>query len=253
MKTGSIYIIKNKINDKVYIGQTTMKIEERFYNHCKPSNQKKKSSYKLYNAMRKYGSNNFYVELLEENIPLKDLDEKEILYIEKFNSFRNGYNSTYGGDGRTINIVNNEKYLLEKAKNGCPATQLAKEFNCNVATIYRTLHKLNFYYNKRPNIKQIEVLVREGKTNKEIAEIVHSKEWTINRMLKKYNIRRRKVYINKRKSFDYESLINDYVNNMKICDICDKYQINEKTIHDIRRKFNIPIRPQIYKYKIRYK
>jgi len=36
MRTGSIYIIKNTINDKVYIGQTTMTVHERFMSHKKP-------------------------------------------------------------------------------------------------------------------------------------------------------------------------------------------------------------------------
>lgn len=38
-KYGSIYIIKNNINDKVYIGQTTNTIEERFKNHIKKNLQ----------------------------------------------------------------------------------------------------------------------------------------------------------------------------------------------------------------------
>lgn len=253
MKTGSIYIIKNKVNSKVYIGQTTMKIEERFYNHCKPSTQKKRSSYKLYNAMNKYGTENFYIELLEDNIPLEELDKKEIFYIEKFNSFKNGYNSTYGGDGRIINIVNNENYLLKKAKEGFSAIKLAKEFNCHKATIYRTLHKLGFYYNEKPNINEVKKLVSEGKTNKEIAKILNSKEWTIRRMLRKFNIRRRNIYITKRKYFDYKSLIADYMNNMRIDEICKKYKINSKTLYRVKKEFNIPTRPQVYKYKIRYK
>ena len=51
MKVGSIYIIKNKINDKVYIGQTTMTVHERFMVHLKPSTQKIRRNYKLYNAI----------------------------------------------------------------------------------------------------------------------------------------------------------------------------------------------------------
>ncbi len=59
MRTGSIYIIKNTINDKVYIGQTTMTVHERFMSHKKPCVLKQRSTYKLYNAMNKYGSDNF--------------------------------------------------------------------------------------------------------------------------------------------------------------------------------------------------
>ena len=72
-QTGSIYIIRNTINDKVYIGQTTMTVMERFKNHLKPSTCKQRSTYKLYNAMNKYGKENFYVETLESNIPVGEL------------------------------------------------------------------------------------------------------------------------------------------------------------------------------------
>ena len=40
MKTGIIYIIKNRLNDKVYIGQTTTDIKTRFNQHCKNSTLK---------------------------------------------------------------------------------------------------------------------------------------------------------------------------------------------------------------------
>ena len=50
---GSIYIIKNKINDKVYIGQTTQAVDERFKQHCKPS-EHKRHKYTLYRAMTKF-------------------------------------------------------------------------------------------------------------------------------------------------------------------------------------------------------
>jgi hypothetical protein len=55
MRTGSIYIIKNTVNDKVYIGQTTMAVHERFMVHMKPSTAKLRRNYKLYNAVTKYG------------------------------------------------------------------------------------------------------------------------------------------------------------------------------------------------------
>lgn len=45
MRTGSIYIIKNDINEKVYVGQTTMTVHERFMTHMKPSTTKQRSGY----------------------------------------------------------------------------------------------------------------------------------------------------------------------------------------------------------------
>ena len=141
MRTGSIYIIKNTVNDKVYIGQTTMTVHERFMVHMKPSTAKLRRNYKLYNAVTKYGRDKFYVETLEDNVPLELLNQKEIEYITMYNSFYNGYNSTKGGDGRIINKVENEDELLSLAKSGVSADNLALKFSVNKATVFRTLHK----------------------------------------------------------------------------------------------------------------
>ena len=53
-------------------------------------------NYALYNAIRKYGIENFSFEVIEECLE-KELDEKEVSYIEEYNSYYGGYNSTLGG------------------------------------------------------------------------------------------------------------------------------------------------------------
>ena len=64
---GYIYIIKNDINNKVYIGKTLLPtIEERFKEHLKESIRERSKNRPLYNAMNKYGIEHFYIELLEE-------------------------------------------------------------------------------------------------------------------------------------------------------------------------------------------
>lgn len=92
---GYIYVIKNKCNNKVYIGQTRTSIEQRWKEHLRDS---KRCKYMLYNAMRKYGVENFYIEQLDVcNIEL--LDEMEMSYIKIFKSTddRYGYNISIGG------------------------------------------------------------------------------------------------------------------------------------------------------------
>lgn len=53
----------------------------------------------LYNAIRKYGKDSFSISILEDDIPQELLDEKEIYYIDKYSTFREGYNNTVGGGG----------------------------------------------------------------------------------------------------------------------------------------------------------
>lgn len=147
---GSIYIIKNNINDKVYIGQTTMSIEDRFKNHIKKSTIKSRT-YKIYNAFRKYGVDNFFIELLEDNIPIEDLDKKEIYYIEKYDSFKNGYNSTKGGDGRVINKKYDESEILSLYKDGFSSIEIGKMYNVSGTTILRVLKKYNIKIRENGN------------------------------------------------------------------------------------------------------
>ena len=95
---GYIYKVINNINGKIYIGKTTRTIKERWKEHLETMNYKRN---KFYNALNKYKIDNFTIEEIEEcddNI----LNEREIYWINFYNSYKNGYNSTGGGDGRKI-------------------------------------------------------------------------------------------------------------------------------------------------------
>jgi group I intron endonuclease len=94
-----VYKITNDVNDKVYIGITINTLKYRFKNHCKTSVIEKRSGYKLYNAMKKYGKNKFHIHLLEEVLTWKDACRREQEIIKEYNTFKNGYNSTLGGEG----------------------------------------------------------------------------------------------------------------------------------------------------------
>lgn len=97
VKKGKIYKITNKINGKVYIGCTIYSLEKRFYEHmyrCFNTDHKSK----LYNSIRKYGKENFKIELIEE-CDLKIIYSTEKKYIKEYDSYKNGMNSTLGGEG----------------------------------------------------------------------------------------------------------------------------------------------------------
>lgn len=96
---GFIYKYENKINHKVYIGQTTDLVNRKASHRYKSTFTKSK----FYNAVRKYGWDNFDFDVIaqvEEDTLEKVtevLDELEINFIKKYNSFNKGYNSTSGG------------------------------------------------------------------------------------------------------------------------------------------------------------
>lgn len=91
-----IYKFTNKLNGKVYIGQS-INLEKRYKEHKYNHLNQKYCNYnsKFYRALRKYGFENFDYTVLEE---CEDVLEKEVFYIELYNSYNNGYNSTRGGE-----------------------------------------------------------------------------------------------------------------------------------------------------------
>lgn len=94
---GFIYKITNEMTKKRYIGQTKFTIDDRFNRHL--YNARKNSNSYFYNAIKKYGNENFIVELIEE-VDDSLLNEREIYWIKELNTlYPNGYNETIGGTG----------------------------------------------------------------------------------------------------------------------------------------------------------
>lgn len=86
-----VYKITNKINGKMYIG-ASINISDRKTQHFKPYRVNKyKDSLPLYQAIDKFGRENFSFEIIEETTVDK-LDEREEHYIKEFNSVKEGYN-----------------------------------------------------------------------------------------------------------------------------------------------------------------
>lgn len=122
-----IYVIQNKINLKLYIGQTT-RIKTRWYEHRTTSN--KQSKYPLYKSMKKYGLDNFDFTIIEEYDNQIDADEAEDFFINYFNT-RNkefGYNLKPGGGcGSGWHHSNEAKLKLKKAMKSDKNLQVFKD------------------------------------------------------------------------------------------------------------------------------
>ena len=99
-----IYKITNIQNNKVYIGQTKESIKKRFSRHM--GYQALEHDTKFYRAIRKYGKENFLIEEIDSATTQEELDEKEVYWINFFDSVNSGYNSNankgrVGGDTLT--------------------------------------------------------------------------------------------------------------------------------------------------------
>lgn len=107
-----IYVVANMLNNKKYIGQSK-NIKRRFMSHhiydYKNKNNGNYNS-KFYQALRKYGLSNFKVEVIE-NCNINELDKKEKYWIKYFDTYKNGYNSTEGGDSISDKLFSFETEL----------------------------------------------------------------------------------------------------------------------------------------------
>lgn len=92
----TVYLHKNKINGKCYVGQTGRKVEERWDYGC---GYKASRGSLMGKAIEKYGWDSFEHIILEENLTEEEVDERERYYIQKYNTLApNGYNLETGGN-----------------------------------------------------------------------------------------------------------------------------------------------------------
>ena len=133
---GCIYIIKNAINDKVYIGQSNNPAYrwEQYQSRVRCKDQNSLIS----KAMIKYGIEHFYMEILEAGV--ENYDEREVYWIKKYNSITpNGYNIASGGKGGGYGADNPSAIFtqeeVESIKKDIKCSnmtfaQIAKKYNC---------------------------------------------------------------------------------------------------------------------------
>ena len=132
---GCIYYHKNKINGHMYIGQSVFEPHSIISNRWGTVGQGYESCSYFWNAINKYGWENFEHGFFERNVPNDLLDEKEKFYILKYHTYtqdpeyKGGYNLTPGGDGSLNTWRANEDawlnshYSIEKTRE-----QLVKEY-----------------------------------------------------------------------------------------------------------------------------
>ena len=142
---GFIYKISSTKTEKIYIGKTSASIEERYNGHIRACNAG--CTYTIYNAMRKYGIDTFSVEEVEE-CDDSVLNERERYWITYYDSYKNGYNETLGGEGVT---KFNYKELAKAYKEIGSEKAVAEQFNCSVATVKKACEANNVEIKKGLN------------------------------------------------------------------------------------------------------
>lgn len=112
-----VYLVRNRENDKVYVGQTTKGLSRRRYQHFRSTRYGCDGFF--HKALRKYGEDSFEWSVIDSGSSKEEADEKERNWISYFNSTNSeqGYNQTHGGEGGLLT----EEVLakISKKKKGC--------------------------------------------------------------------------------------------------------------------------------------
>ena len=193
-----IYIIKNTINDRVYIGQS-VDAEYRWNRHVWDARYENKYGMNksvLHKAMMKYGVENFYYEVLESQI--ENYDEREKYWIDFYNSMiPNGYNIAPGGQGTGAGLDHPcsifktpdelMKCIEEIASSNKTFDNIAKKYGCNPEVI----SAINI--GSRYKIEGMEYPLRQTRYSQDLLkQITYSLEYeldlSMHAIAKKYNV-----------------------------------------------------------------
>lgn len=215
---GIIYRIRNKINNKCYIGQTTRKNGfngrycakgegiERVYNYYNSKKDDNTINKHLYSSIKKYGFNNFEVEeIFDIAYSKEELDKLECLYIDVYQltNIKYGYNNKTGGG-------NGKHTVASKCLDGTMVICL------NDKKIFRSYVEASRYYN------------------------VNS-YWIKNRIVKNKHKNYIQNYINGELKFKIvtESMIVNLNNGYALCCCCGKqYKKKQVKKHKTKKIYN---------------
>lgn len=172
-----IYKIENQINHKVYIGKTLYTIERRWEQHKNNLKRNDLKHLKLYNAILKYGIENFQISEVEkiENPIL--LSQREQYWIKYYNSFYDGYNCSLGGEGLQLYDYDLIWKLWQDGKN---IKQISATLNCNDFVVRTCLDLHNISTEERKARSSKNVLATYDKLKQPVQQINANTNQVIN-------------------------------------------------------------------------
>lgn len=137
----TIYKATCSVNGKVYIGFDSNWPNRRKIHESSSKNSD--NSCKFYRAIRKYGIEKFQWEVLYTSTDKEyTLNVMEPHFISEFDSFKNGYNSTVGGDGCFGLVLSEESKLRISQGNRIPKPQ-SKEHSENISKALKEYYRIN--------------------------------------------------------------------------------------------------------------
>lgn len=235
---GFIYKITNRVNNKVYIGQTHFTVEHRFKQHIKNFNIEHRKQ-PLYKAFAKYGLENFSVETLEE-VEFDKLNEREMYWIAYYDSFKNGYNANCGGKGNVYTWTDSQyEEIRTMYLSGFTTQKIADLYGVSSWTIVGILKSMRVKIKGNPmdmNNYEAQELVKEyeeGATLNEIARRYKTDNMVVRRFLQSKGAKIRKRSLLQTDENLQASLVEDFKSGARYRDLEVKYKSDARTIKRI--------------------
>lgn len=220
---GFIYLINNSINNKVYIGQTSVSISKRWAAHKTEAKSKNGSNTILYKAMRKYGIENFNCNEIFVVFKKEDLDWAEETLIKQWDCCAidndNGYNILRGGNQK----INSEIYTCTHCNTTGKGNSLIKYHFDNCKMNYKNCTTSKFY----------EITFKNGNI-----EIINN----INAFCKHHHISDHRLRKGENKEYSMkiiEGLQPEQLSMVKIYYENDYYELRDKVVPDTAKEWVI--------------
>lgn len=220
-----IYSITNQITGDKYIGQTKVSFEERWRRHLNDLSKNKHDNDYLQKAWNKYGEEAFEFKAIHICDELDILNDLEVYYIKKYDSYNNGYNLTSGGDGF-------EGEISEE-------TRLKMIANAKISA----RNKSDYTENQIAKVK--ELLVDEKYVGKlaKIAEITGVRECVISSVRAltswidvKSELNEKIIEINDKETRNKNIIVDFIDNKMTIDELINEYNLSYSSIYDVLKK-----------------
>lgn len=231
-----VYAIKNRTNNKMYIGQS-VNVRKRKSYHLWMLRENNHFNPKLQNAFNKYGESNFEFTILE-TCKREELNNKEIQYIKQYNTVEEGYNICEGGEGSLGRTLSEEtKQKISNANIGRKQDEVAKK---RKSEIMKELWKTAEYRKKmkqRPKPKPWN----KGRKHTEEEKRNLSEKLKGRKITEEHKLKLREMY--KGENSLSAKLTEQQVIEIRLrflkgerqCDIKKDYSVSAQTIYDIVR------------------
>lgn len=165
---GWIYKVTNQVNGKMYIGKTEeVDPLKRWNKHIRDSKRERFEKRPFYDAINKYGSDNFNFEVIDKTSDSNELCQLERYYIDKYRTYIgfedcNGYNATLGGDGKSYLNLDEDEVIRVHKENYYISGRTAKIFNCDSNTIQKILAKHGVKWLSNKEITRLKFIQTYG-------------------------------------------------------------------------------------------